>query len=135
MTDHHVDALVTQPLHHIAFGNVCALNLVAQIMHHLRNAGHANAANANEVNGADVNRNALHAGTPCMPMRGLGDRTRCGSFMNGAEPMLSRRSARSSAALGQPQIFARFAAFSLAPGLSDSLCISLTNSKGVKYIR
>src|SRR3546814_4599853 len=49
MTDHHVDALVTQPLHHIAFGNVCALNLVAQIMHHLRNAGHANAANANEV--------------------------------------------------------------------------------------
>nr|GFD57918.1 hypothetical protein [Tanacetum cinerariifolium] len=61
MADHHRDALVAQPLHHIAFGNIGALYRVAEVLHHLGNAGHANPADADEVDRADVGCDPLHA--------------------------------------------------------------------------
>ena len=41
-----------------ALGRVGALNLVAQIVHDLGDAAHADAADADEMDGADVQRNA-----------------------------------------------------------------------------
>src|SRR5690606_22630672 len=87
--------------------NVRSLHLVAKVVHHLGNAGHADAANADEVDDADVESDALHA-------------------------MLSTRSARSLAACGRPQAWARRAAFSSAPGSSASFCICLASSTAVK---
>src|SRR6202000_167590 len=40
-----------------AFGNVRALNLVTEIVHDLGNAAHADAANADEMDGANIQGN------------------------------------------------------------------------------
>ena len=60
VADHHADALGPQPLDHIAFGHIATLNIVAQIVHHLGNARHADAANADEMDRADVRADTLH---------------------------------------------------------------------------
>ncbi len=50
------DALVAQALHIGAVGGVRALHLVAEVDEHLGDAGHADAADADEVNGAELVR-------------------------------------------------------------------------------
>ena len=52
------DAHGAQALDIGAVGDVRTLNLVAQIVHDLGDAAHADAADADEMNGADVERNA-----------------------------------------------------------------------------
>src|SRR5690606_16073234 len=54
------DALVAQALHIGAVGLVGALHLIAQIVQHLCDAAHADAANADEMHDADCLRH-LHA--------------------------------------------------------------------------
>jgi hypothetical protein len=61
MADMHLDALIPQPLHIGAFGLIRALNLVAEIVQHLGDAAHADAADADKVHQADCLRH-LHAG-------------------------------------------------------------------------
>ena len=53
MTDMDFDALVAQPLHIGAFRLVRALHLVAEIVEHLGNAAHADAADADKMHQAD----------------------------------------------------------------------------------
>ena len=61
VADHHLDALLAQPLDDIAFGDIGALHLIAEDVHHLGDAGHANAADADEVDRADIRADAPHA--------------------------------------------------------------------------
>ena len=56
MADRHRDALVAQPLDVRAFGDVRALHGVAEIGEHLGDAAHADAADADEMDRADVAR-------------------------------------------------------------------------------
>ena len=58
VADGNGDAHGAQALDIGAFGNVRALHLVAEIVHDLGDAAHADAANADEMNGADIQRNA-----------------------------------------------------------------------------
>src|SRR5689334_11262314 len=58
VADMHLDAHGAQAPDIGAFGGVAALNLVAQIVHDLGDAAHADAANADEMNGADIQRDA-----------------------------------------------------------------------------
>jgi hypothetical protein len=55
------DAAGSQPFDPGPFGHVRALHPVAKVVHHLGNARHADAADADEVDGADVGAHALHA--------------------------------------------------------------------------
>ena len=64
VADLHRDAGLAQAFDDIAFGNVGALHLIAELVHHLGDPGHADAADADEVDGADVGAERLHAGTP-----------------------------------------------------------------------
>ncbi len=57
----HRDAQPPQALDAAAFGHVAALNLVAQIVHDLGDAAHADAADADEMDGANIKWQALHA--------------------------------------------------------------------------
>ena len=59
VADEALDALVAQALDVGAVGLVGALHLVAEVVQHLGDAGHADAADADEVHGADVARH-LH---------------------------------------------------------------------------
>lgn len=61
MADRHRNAAVAQALHDVGVRHVRALHLVAEVMHHLGDARHADAADADEVNGTDVGGDALHA--------------------------------------------------------------------------
>ncbi len=58
VADMHGDAHGAQPLDVGILGHVAALHLVAQIVHDLGDAAHADAADADEMDGADVERNA-----------------------------------------------------------------------------
>src|SRR5689334_12918088 len=58
VADMHLDAHGAQAPDIGTFGGVAALNLVAQIVHDLGDAAHADAADADEMNGADAQRNA-----------------------------------------------------------------------------
>ena len=58
--DEHGDAARAQAFHHIALGDVGALHPVTQIGHHLGDTGHADAANAHEMDRADIGANTLH---------------------------------------------------------------------------
>ena len=64
LPDHHRDAGLAQPLGDIAFGAVGALHRIAEVVHHLGDAGHADPADADEVDGADVGADRLHAAAP-----------------------------------------------------------------------
>ena len=108
VADHHLDAALAQAFDDIAFGNVRTLHLVAQIVHHLGNARHTDAADADEMDGTDVDSDALHASCPsasrarASPPRAwplAAGATRIMSA-SGAAPKLSTRSARSRTALG-----------------------------------
>ena len=116
VANHYRDAAGAQPFHHIPLGNVGALHPVAQIVHHLGNARHANAANADEMDRADFCANALHhraslsgarrasvkappdTNASC-PLADFARPTRMTSI-NGSPPNPSTRSARSLAAWG-----------------------------------
>ena len=65
MADRDRDPGLAQLLDDIAFGDVRALHLVAEVVHHFGDARHADAADADEVDRADVGAQRLHhAGTP-----------------------------------------------------------------------
>src|SRR5580704_4869421 len=78
------NAELLEPLHVHIVGDVRALNLVAQIVHDLGDAAHADAADADEMNRADIERHARGRGVLC----------------HHAPPIRSTRSARRSAASG-----------------------------------
>ena len=106
----------------------------AEDMHHLGDSGHADAADADEMDRADVGADAPHAGAPAgMPWgsgRSKARRTASGS-VPGSRPVRSTRSARSLAACGRPTALARAAALASAAGSRPSFCICLASSTGV----
>ena len=114
MADHHLDAARAQALNDIALGNVRPLHGVAEVGHHFCNARHADAADADEMDGADVGCDTLHATCSCI--RASADRPTRITSINGAPPKLSTRSARSSAARGWPQFHAAWAALANVSG-------------------
>ena len=59
--DGHLDAGRAQPQHVGGFGNIAALHDVAEVVQHLGDAGHADAADAHEMDGADGQRQRSHA--------------------------------------------------------------------------
>ena len=88
VADRDLDAELGQPSRVGAVGDVAALHLVAEIVQHLGDAGHADAADADEMDQSDIERQRPHAATPD------GERTR---------PVISpTRSARRAAASGRP---------------------------------
>ena len=64
VADRDGNAALAQALDHIAFGHVRALHLVAEVVHHLGDARHADPADADEMDGPDIGGDALHANTP-----------------------------------------------------------------------
>src|SRR3546814_18821976 len=60
VTDHHIDPARAQPGNHIAFGDVGTLHPVTQIVHHLGDPGHADPADADELDGSDIAADAPH---------------------------------------------------------------------------
>ena len=60
MPDRNEDSALAQSLDHIAFSDVRALHFVTQIVHDFGNARHADAANPDEMDRADIGRDALH---------------------------------------------------------------------------
>ena len=63
VADEALDALVAQPLHIGAVGLVGALHAIAEIVQHLGDAAHADAADADEMHEADCLRH-LHCRAP-----------------------------------------------------------------------
>ncbi len=68
--DRNGDAFCAQSLHACAVGYVRPLHAVSQIVHHFRDTGHADTADAHEMDRADLHADALHAmprptGEPC----------------------------------------------------------------------
>ena len=55
---------LAQPFDDIAVCDIAALNLVAELVHHLRDSGHADPADADEMDRSNVRTQCLHAGTP-----------------------------------------------------------------------
>ena len=53
-----------QPAHRRALGDVAALDAVAEVVHDLSNAAHADPADADEMNSADGEGHGLHAAPP-----------------------------------------------------------------------
>src|SRR3546814_4468822 len=53
MPDRDLDSLFSQSLDDIAIGDVAALHLIAEILHDLGDARHADAADAAEMDGAE----------------------------------------------------------------------------------
>ena len=108
MADCDPDPARTQALDHRAFLDVRSLHAVAEIGHHFGDAGHADPAYADEMDGADIGGHASHgfdlscmsraapcpAATPCEAPRALFAPTRITSIIS-APPKLSTRSARS----------------------------------------
>src|SRR5664279_2898552 len=66
MADHHLDAVLAQTRDIVVVGNVRALHFVAQCHHHVSNCTHANAANADEMNGAYVTWQSHYFFTPTL---------------------------------------------------------------------
>ncbi len=88
VADRDLDAVLDQPPRVGALGDVAALHLVAEIVQHLGDARHADAADADEMDQSDIERHCPHAATPD------GER---------ASPVISpTRSARRAAASGRP---------------------------------
>jgi len=61
MADGHRDAGVAQPLDVGALRLVGTLHGIAEILQHLGDAAHADAADADEMDGADIERKGPHA--------------------------------------------------------------------------
>ena len=59
------DALLGEPADVVIVGGVRALHRVAEIVHHLGDAGHADAADPDEMDGAEL-RGQFHAGAPAL---------------------------------------------------------------------
>ena len=72
MADRDRDAGLAQLFDDIAFGDVGALHLVAELVHHLGDAGHADAADADEMDRADVGAHRLHHAGTLRPARAVG---------------------------------------------------------------
>ncbi len=68
MADHYLDPALAQALDDIALGNVGALHAVAEVVHHFGNARHADAADADEMDRADVGGDAFHWVAPKLRM-------------------------------------------------------------------
>src|SRR5207247_2039605 len=64
MADGHWNTFLAQLLDHVGVRGIRALYLVAELVHHLGDAGHADPADPDEVDRADVGAQRLHAGTP-----------------------------------------------------------------------
>src|SRR4051794_8671142 len=103
MADADCDTRLAQLFDDIGFGDVRALHRIAELVHHFGDARHADAADADEMDRADVGaQRLLHAGTPpagtSALVRGLSPTA------TGAKPLPTRstRSARSRAACGRP---------------------------------
>ena len=106
MADRDLDAELGQAARVGALGDVAALHLVAEIVQHLGDAGHADAADADEVDQSDIERQRPHAATPD------GERAR---------PVISpTRSARRAAASGRPAACAAAAMSARRCGVSNS---------------
>jgi hypothetical protein len=58
LPDGHRNTEIAQAFHIGAFGRIRALHLVAEIAHHFGDAAHADAADADEMNGPDGERHA-----------------------------------------------------------------------------
>jgi hypothetical protein len=58
VADRHLDPHVAQAPDIGIFRRIRALNTIAQVMHDLGNAAHADAANTDEMDGADIERDA-----------------------------------------------------------------------------
>src|SRR5690606_21667211 len=118
-----------------AFGKIGALHAVAEVVHHLGDAGHADAPDADEVNRADVGADALHPAAPPAKagaaLAGLSLATRITSWI-GEAPKIWTRSARSRAALGRLQFQAACAAVAGVSGSWAMALICLASSLAVK---
>ena len=138
MADFHVNALRAQTFDDIALGNIAALHLITEIVHNLGDAGHADAADADEMDRPDIRADALHcaislASASLREASGFG--LSLSTFIvvpSGEVPKLSTKSARSLTASGRPHFAAKRAAFSSAPGCSAIFCICLASSLAVK---
>src|SRR5207237_10461560 len=91
--------LLAQALDDVALGDIGALHGIAEDAHHLGDAGHADAADTDEMDRADIDAGPSHAGTApaTAPARSTFCRTKLGSAP-GSRPVRSTRSARSFAA-------------------------------------
>ena len=100
MADHHLDPALAQSFDDIALGNVAALHGIAQVVHHLGNPGHADPADADEMDRADIGADRLHAMAPWAEAAASALSASRITSISGAPPKLSTRSARSLTALG-----------------------------------
>ena len=110
MTDRDGDAAGAQTLGAGTIGDIRSLHLVAQIVHHLGNARHADPADADEMDCAEVGADIGHGACLALARRataatGSAPLTRITSCM-GVAPKLSTRSAKALAASGLPQFHA-----------------------------
>ena len=133
--DQHLDPARPQTLDRSALGQVRALHAVAKVVHDLGNARHADAADADEMDRADVGGRGFHRAVPpanAAPARAVDSlATRMTSWI-GAAPKLSIRSARSLAAFGRPQFQAQCAALASVSGCCAMALICLASSLAVK---
>src|SRR5690242_6154092 len=105
MADRHLDAVLGQTARIGALGDVAALDLVAEIVQHLGDAGHADTADADKMQKTDIERHRPHAGTP---------------EGRGTTPVSSpTRSASRSAASGRPAAWAAAAISASRLGVSS----------------
>ena len=105
MADGDIDSEIAEPQDIGAFGDVAALNGVAEIVQNFRNPAHADPADPDEMDGADAERQRLHAAI-----------SRAGSVPGPRPPLrltpisVSAWSARAAAADDPPKSCAHFAA-------------------------
>src|SRR3954468_6391575 len=105
-------------------------------MHHFGDTGHADAADADEMDRPDIRAHRLHhAGTPPAGAAALVRGLSTGPTAIGATPLPTRstRSARSRAACGRPTDSARAAALLSATGSIASASIWRARTSGVKF--
>src|SRR5579872_6464877 len=136
MTDVDRDTRLFQLLDNIAFGDIRALHLIAELVHHLGNARHSNAADADEMDRADVGTKRLHhAGIAPFGALAVTRGLSVGPTRTGAMPLPTRstRSARSRAACGRPTESALAAALLSATGSIASASICRARMAGVKF--
>src|SRR3954464_14940865 len=131
MADADRDSRLAQLLDDVAVGDIGALHVVAELVHHFRDARHADAANADEMDRADVGAQRFHhAGTPPAGARAFFRGLSTGPTASGGKPPPTRssRSARSRAACGRPVDMARSAALLSATGSAAiaSICRAST---------
>jgi hypothetical protein len=76
MADRDLDADLLQPARVGAIGDVAALHLVAEIVQHLGDARHADAADADEVDQSEIERHCPHAAAPVILADQIGEARR-----------------------------------------------------------